>query len=90
MFSDTAAEANRVLLELLRQAPVWRKLEMIGQLNLMAKSLALSNLRRQYPESMETELRRRLADRLLGPELAAMVYGPLAESPTGREEVDAI
>ena len=90
MTSDTAEEANQVLVELLRRAPIWRKLEMMGQLNLMAKSLAEGNLRRQYPEATKNELRRRLADRLLGPELAATVYGSLAESFTGREGVDAV
>lgn len=90
MISDTTVEAEQVLVELLRQASIWRKLEMMGQLNAMAKSLALNNLRRQYPQATENELRRRLADRLLGPELAAIVYGPLSMSLTGREEVGAI
>jgi hypothetical protein len=90
MISDTTAEAEQILLKLLRRAPIWRKLEIMGQLNGMAKSLALNNLRRQYPEATENELRRRLADRLLGPELAATVYGPPAVSITGREEGDAV
>jgi hypothetical protein len=90
MISDTTVEAEQLLVELLRQAPIWRKLEMMGQLNVMATSLALSNLRRQYPKATENELRRRLADRLLGPELAATVYGPLTVSLTGQERVDAI
>jgi hypothetical protein len=87
---DITPEAEQVLVELLRQAPIWRKLEMMGQLNAMAKSLALNNVRRQYPEATENELRRRLADRLLGPELAATVYGPLAVPRTGREGGHAI
>jgi hypothetical protein len=75
--SDTHPEAEQVLIELLRQAPVWRKLELMGQLNAMARSLALNNLRRQYPQATESELRRRLAGRVLGEELATAVYGPL-------------
>jgi hypothetical protein len=31
MISDTTVEAEQVLVELLRQAPIWRKLEMMGQ-----------------------------------------------------------
>jgi hypothetical protein len=74
---DTQPEAELVMLQLLRQAPVWRKWQMMAQLNAMAKSLALSGLRQQYPQASEAELRRRLADRLLGPELALAAYGPL-------------
>lgn len=85
LLSDTSPEAEQVLLELLRQAPIQRKLELMGQLNAMAKSLALNNLRRQYPHASEAELRRHLADRLLGPELAAVVYGPLPAMPIVRE-----
>lgn len=76
-FSDTTPEANRVLLALLRQAPVWRKLQMVGQLNEMTQTLALSGLRRQFPHATEATLRRLLADRVLGVELATAVYGPL-------------
>jgi len=36
--------------------------------------LALAGLRSQYPESSETELRRRLAGLLLGEEIAYKVY----------------
>ena len=77
LFSDTRPEAEAVLIELLRQAPPWRKLRMVGQLNQTVRTLALSGLRQRYPEAAPQELRRRLADLLLGPELAARVYGPL-------------
>jgi len=77
LFSDTRPEAEAVLIELLRRAPPWRKLHMVGQLNQTVRTLALSGLRRRYPEAPPHELRRRLADLLLGPDLAARVYGPL-------------
>ena len=76
---DTRPEAEAVLIKLLRQAPPWRKLHMVGQLNQTVRTLALSGLRQRYPEATDQELRRRLADLLLGPELAAQVYGPLQE-----------
>ncbi len=79
LFPDTRPEAEEVLIELLRQAPVWRKLEMVGQLNQMVRTLALSGLRQRYPDATPEELRRRLADLILGPELAARAYGPLPE-----------
>jgi len=79
LFSDTRPEAEAVLIGLLRQAPPWRKLHMVGQLNQTVRTLALSGLRQRYPEATPQELRRRLADLLLGVELAAQVYGPLRE-----------
>ncbi|NCF66071.1 MAG: hypothetical protein GWP61_08850 [Chloroflexi bacterium] len=74
--TDTHPEAERVLTMLLRQAPVWRKLQMLGELNHTANQLALEGLRDIYPQATEAELQRHLADLLLGPELAEKAYGP--------------
>jgi hypothetical protein len=79
LFPDTRPEAEAVLIDLLRQAPPWRKLHMVGQLNQTVRTLALSGLRQRHPKATPQELRRRLADLLLGPELATQVYGPLQE-----------
>ena len=76
LFSDTQPEAERVLIELLRRAPVARKLEMLGQMNAAARQLALQGLRVRHPAATEAQLQRYLADLLLGPELAARAYGP--------------
>jgi hypothetical protein len=65
------------LLEMLRQAPPWRKLEMLGQMNQATRTVALSGLRQRHPDADPQELRRRLADLLLGSTVAAQVYGPL-------------
>ena len=74
--TDTHPEAEAVRLDLLRAAPVWRKVALWAQLNATARTLALSGLRARYPQANEVELRRRLADLLLGTELATRVYGP--------------
>lgn len=76
-FTDTRPEAEAVLVQLTRQAPPWRKLEMVVQLNQSTRTLMLSGLRERYPQADEMELRRRMADLLLGPELALQAYGPL-------------
>ena len=52
LFPDTHPEAERVQIELLRQAPAWRKLEMVGQLNQTVRTLALSGLRQRHPEAV--------------------------------------
>jgi hypothetical protein len=80
--NDTTPEAEAALLGLLREAPVWRKLQLLEQLNAMTRSLALSGLRQQYPDAAEPELRRLLADRVLGHELAVRVYGSTVKGET--------
>lgn len=79
LFPDTRPEAEKVQIELLRQAPIWRKLEMVGQINETVRIMALSGLRWRYPEDTVERLQRRLADLLLGKEMAEKVYGPLVE-----------
>jgi len=81
LFSDTAPEAEAVLIRLLRQAPSWRKLEMVDQLNQSVKLLALTGLRQRFPLENDECIRRRLADLLLGEEMALKVYGPLYQEP---------
>lgn len=77
LFPDTHPEAEAVLIHLLRDAPPWRKLEMVGQMNEAVKTMMLSGLRQRYPKDSQELLRRRMADLLLGPELATRVYGPI-------------
>jgi hypothetical protein len=75
VFPDTSPETERVLFAMLRDMPPWRKLEMVAQLNQTVRALALSGLRGRYPQADDAELRRRLADLMLGTELAEKVYG---------------
>lgn len=74
LFPDTRPEAEEVQIALLRQAPPWRKLQMVGQMNQTVRTLALSGLRQRHPQASPEELRRYLADLLLGPALAARAY----------------
>lgn len=76
---DTSPEAERVQIELLRRATPARKLYMVAQLNETIRPLALQGLRTRHPHDTPEQLRRRLADLLLGPELAEKGYGPLEE-----------
>ena len=80
LFSDTRPEAEAVLVDLLRRAPPWRKLHMVSQMNQTVRILALSGLRQRYPQASPEELNRRLADLLLGPQLAQKAYGQLSKS----------
>ena len=79
MNSDTSPEIERMLFAYWRDAPAAEKWQRMVELNHRARVLALAGLRRRHPDASEEEIRRRLADLLLGPELAARVYGPLTD-----------
>jgi ABC-type transport system involved in cytochrome bd biosynthesis fused ATPase/permease subunit len=75
LYPDTNAKAERIQIELLRRAPAWRKVQMVAQLNETVRTLALSGLRQRHPSASPQELRRLLADLILGEPLAEKVYG---------------
>ena len=79
LFPDTHPEAEAVLIRLLREAPPWRKLEMVGQLNLAVRTMMRAGLKARFQDDPPEMIRRRMADLLLGEELAERVYGPLHE-----------
>ncbi len=76
---DTHLEIERLQIERLRQMPAWRKLALVGEMNQTVRTLALAGLRQRHPNDTPAQRQRRLADLLLGTELAARVYGPLPE-----------
>ncbi len=79
ILSDADPDIAELQRQLLRRVGSARKLAMLGEMNKTVKTLALSGLRTRYPDDSPAILRRRLADLILGPELAAQVYGPLIE-----------
>ncbi len=72
---DTTLAAERVLIHLWREMPAWRKMELVGEMNATIKTLARAGLAQRFPKASPQEIERRLADILLGQELAARVYG---------------
>lgn len=76
--ADTPAHIEQAQIERLREMPAWQKLAFAGHMNAMVRTLALSGLRRRYPDASDAELQRRLAEQRLGPHLAARVYGSLS------------
>jgi hypothetical protein len=74
--SDTHPDIERLQIERLRQMPGWRKIELMAEMSQAVRMLALAGLRQRYPADTPAERRRRLADLVLGPELAARAYGP--------------
>ena len=78
LYSDTHPKMEALQIQLWRQASPTRKMHMLAQLNASVQMLALAGLRSKYPKAEESELRRRLADLLLGEELARKVYGDMS------------
>lgn len=80
MHMDTAPWAEQIQMKFYREAPAWRKLKMCEELTSGMLRLAEAGLEARHPQASQGEIRRRMADTLLGPELAARVYGPLVPS----------
>ena len=87
LLTDTTPEVHALQIQLLRETPVWRKLELMTGLIDMTRALVLSSLRADHPTATEAELHRLLADRLLGSELATAVYGPVPEPDTSSDAI---
>ena len=83
MSRDTSPEAEKVLIELLRAAPSWKRLHRIASLNAAIRELHLSGMHQRHPGESAQQLRRRYADEVLGEDLAAKVYGPLKGEQDG-------
>ena len=73
---DTSPEVQRVVIERLRAMPMWRKWALVGEMNRAVRQMMMAGLRQRHPDDTPEERQRRLADLLLGRELAARVYGP--------------
>jgi predicted component of type VI protein secretion system len=80
LYSDTHPKMEALQIQLWRQATPTRKMHMLAQLNASAQILALEGLRLQHLQDSEAELRRRLADLLLGEALARKVYGEIRDA----------
>lgn len=82
---DTSIEAQEVLFDLIRRAPVWKRLRMVADLNQTLRLLAMADVRRRYPDATQEEIHRRLAARLLKREEIIAAYGwdPAIEGSSG-------
>jgi hypothetical protein len=78
--SDTHPKMEALQIQLWQQASPTRKMNMLAQLNASAQMLALAGLRSRFPQASKAELRRRLADLILGEELARKVYGEINDA----------
>lgn len=78
LFPDTHPKMEALQIELIRRMPPWKKIAMIDSLNETVKMLAISGIRQRHPEATPEQIRRILAETMLGLELAQKVYGHAA------------
>jgi hypothetical protein len=76
--SDTHPKMEALQIQVWREASPTRKIHMLAQLNASVRIVAVAGLRSRYPKANEGELRRRLADLILGEELARKFYGQIS------------
>ena len=62
-------------MELLRRAPVWKRLQMVDQMHEVLRQLAMADIRRRYPHADNDEIKRRLAARVLSRTEVINAYG---------------
>lgn len=77
--TDTSPDAEQVLVNIYRQMPAWRKVELVEDANRTARQLAMIGLRSRHPGEPLKKLRRRLLGLVLGEEEARKIYGPSGE-----------
>lgn len=82
MHADTDEWAEEIMFKFYREAPAWQKLEMAAKLTQDVLALAQIGLESRHPMESPAQIRRRLADLVLGEELAMRVYGPYPAQKT--------
>jgi len=65
--------------QLLRDSPPWRKMQILSGLNAAARELVMIGLRQRFPQANEAEINYRLAGLLLGQDLAQKVLGEVQD-----------
>jgi hypothetical protein len=72
---DTPPEVQRLLFELLRDAPPSKKIALTFDLIQTARLVVLAGLRHRFPMASEAQLRRHLVSKLLPREEVIKAYG---------------
>ena len=73
--SDTDPEAERIMIELTRVRPVWKKLGAVADMTEACRQLAMVGLKTRYPNASKDELRLRLFALELDRETMIKAYG---------------
>jgi hypothetical protein len=71
---DTDPEVERMLIDLARATPDWRKLEQVEAMIKATRSLAMVGLKDRYPQASGEELHKRFAALVLDREAVIRIY----------------
>jgi len=75
LYPDTHPKIEQMQIELIRRMPSWRKFKLIDDLNETLRGFALTGIKERNPYATHEQVKRLLADLILGKELAEKVYG---------------
>jgi hypothetical protein len=75
LFPDTHPKVEAIQIEIIRRMPAWKKIAMVDSLNETVKTLAVSGIRKCHPDATPQQIRRMLAELMLGADMAQKVYG---------------
>lgn len=79
MLTDTHAQAEAVQIALLRQAPVWRRLQLVSGLVQVTRQLSWQGLCQRHPEESLRERQVRWVELMYGAPLATKLRTRLSE-----------
>ena len=74
LFSDSHPKMEQMQIEFIRRMPAWKKFAVVDDLNETVKMLAASGIKQRHPDATPQQVRRMLAELMLGAELARRVY----------------
>lgn len=74
LYRDTHPKIEALQIELIRRMPAWKKISIVDDLNAAVKMLAISGIKQRHPAAAPEQIRRMLAELMLGAELARKVY----------------
>jgi hypothetical protein len=72
--SDTHPKMEALQIQFIRRMPAWKKISIVDGLNDTVKTLAITGIKQRNPNATPEQIRRLLADLMLGAELARKVY----------------
>ncbi len=75
LYRDTHPKIEALQIDLIRDMPPWKKLAIVDSLNETVRTLAISGIRQRHPQATPDQVRRMLAEMVLGVEIANKVYG---------------
>jgi len=74
MFTDTHPKIEQMQIAAIRRMPSWKKISIMDGLNETVKTLAITGIKQRNPNATPAQVRRMLAELMLGTELARKVY----------------